>query len=173
MPSRIEILEDELLNQKVEAIVNVTNQELVPKTASEQALFAKAGPKLAEECTHITPCPTGEARITRGYGLSANFIIHTVSPVWGGGESGEDQSLASCYKNIFELVESFEITSLALPSLVNEETGFPEARAAHIAMAAISGFLIKNPDFKAIKLVVGDDRVIKAYETAFDNAMNA
>lgn len=168
MASRIEILDDELITQHVEAIVSVANKELQPQTHEQAALFAMAGPKLAQECAHVSPCPPGEARITRGYGLTANFIIHTVPPLWGGGENGEDKMLTSCYTAIFELVDSFEITSLALPPLAPIETGYPAPRAAQIAMQAVISYLKRAPQFKALKLVCPDEASIKLYEKAFD-----
>ncbi len=168
MPSRIEIIQDDILNLPVQAIVLPSTPTLKPETAEQQAIYAQAGPKLAQECAHVASCPIGQARITRGYDLGANFIIHAVGPVWGGGEADEDQQLASCYSQIFELVKSFEIASIAIPPISTDEKGFPPQRAAHIAMKELISHLKENPNIGRIILCCDDEASIQTYEAAFD-----
>ena len=168
MPSRIEIIQDDILNLPVQAIVLPSLPSLKPETAEQQAVHAKAGPKLAQECAHVAPCPIGQARITRGYDLGANFIIHAVGPVWGGGENNEDQQLANCYSQIFDLIKSFEIASLAIPPISTGEKGFPLMRAAHIAMKELISHLKENQDIGRIILCSEDEAGIQTYEAAFD-----
>ena len=168
MPSRIEIIQDDILNLPVQAIVLPSTSSLKPETAEQEAVYTQAGSKLAQECAHVAPCPIGQARITRGYNLGANFIIHAVGPVWGGGEDNEDQQLASCYSQIFELIKSFEIASVAIPSLSTGEKGFPPLRAAHIAMKELIAHLKENPNISRIILCCEDEASIQTYEAAFD-----
>ena len=168
MPSRIEICETLITQQDVTAIVNETNPTLQPETPNDVAIHQAAGPKLSAECAHVAPCPEGEARITRGYDLPANYIIHTVAPLWGGGESGEDHQLANCYRNIFKLANDFEITNLALPPISSGEKGFPDLRAAHIAMREIMTFLNQHPQTDRLILCCPDEQAVQTYEAAFD-----
>lgn len=168
MPGRIEIIETDIFSLQINALICVSDPSLQPTTQTTQALYGAAGPKMAEECAHIAPCPVGEARITRGYNLPADFVIHTVVPVWGGGESGEDQQLANSYKHIFELATAYEVTTMAFPFLTDEEPDYPQMRAAHIAMREINQFLQGNTLIKSLKLCCTSDEQIKAYEAAFD-----
>ena len=168
MPSRIEIKQEDCLTQPVEAIIHVSNASLMPITKNEELLFAKAGPKLKDECAHVAPCPPGEARITRGYNLNFNFIIHTTPPRWGGGENGEDQALISCYQKSLELARSFEIRSLALPPLIEPDGESPETRAAQIAMQEIIAFLKRDKDIRSLILACPDRQSVERYEQAFD-----
>jgi len=168
MPSRIEIIESELLSCPVTAIVNPTNSSLLPNSEDEQKLHEAAGAKLAQECTHVAPCPVGEARITRGYNLPFDFVIHTVSPTWGGGEANEDKVFAHCYREIFKLVRSFEITSFAIPPLSSEAQGFPQKRAAHIAIKETLAELNKNKEIARLVLCCPDKTSVHSYEAAFD-----
>ena len=168
MPSRIEIIETDIFAIQAQAILTSCTPSLLPETPATQALHTAAGPKLAEECTHVAPCNVGEARITRGYNLSADFVIHTPTPIWGGGESGEDEQLANCYKNSFELATSYDISTLALQPLIVEEDSFPQMRATHIAMQEIITFLKKNIIMKRMILSCPNEETVKNYETAFD-----
>lgn len=168
MPSRIEITAQDITQINVDAIVTPTNMGLKPETSQEMAIHAVAGPKLAAECAHVVPCPVSEARITRGYDLPSNFVIHAVDPVWGGGESGEDELLSTCYKNIFELVTSFEIKTIAISPLSSGEKGFPPLRSAHIAMQQIIAFLERNKTIERVIICGPDSSHIQTYEAAFD-----
>jgi len=168
MPSRIEIIQDDILNLPVQAIVLPSLPSLQPETAEQQAVHAKAGPKLAQECAHLAPCPIGQARITRGYEIGANFIIHAVGPVWGGGENNEDEQLANCYNQILELIKSFEIASIAIPEISTGDKGFPPMRAAYIGMKELTVHLKENQDISRIILCCQDEAGIQTYEAAFD-----
>lgn len=168
MPSRIEIIETDIFNVQAQAIIVSSTPSLLPETPATEALYIAAGPKLAEECAHVAPCEAGEARITRGYNLLADFVIHTTAPIWGGGESGEDEQLANCYKNSFELATSYDISTLAISPLIVAEDGFPQMRATHIAMHEIITFLKNNIAMKRIILSCPDEETVKVYEAAFD-----
>lgn len=168
MPSRIEIREVDITSLNVDAIVNSAHPTLLPASTEEQTLHALAGPNLAEECKHVAPCPVGEARITRGYNLTSNFVIHTAGPAWGGGEADEDIYLGQCYKNAFELGKPFNVQSIAFPCISTGEKGFPASRAAFLAMKEIISFLKNAPEFKTVILACKTEKEVWEYETAFD-----
>ncbi len=168
MPSRIEIREIDITSLSVDAIVNGAHPTLMPATTEEQTLHALAGPKLSEECKHVAPCPVGEARITRGYDLLANFVIHAAGPAWGGGEADEDVYLRQCYKNSFDIGKSFNIKTIAFPCISTGQNGFPAQRAAFIAMQEILLYLEAHPDFKSVVLACKSEKEVWEYESAFD-----
>lgn len=168
MPSRIEIRETDITTLQIDAIVNAAHPSLLPATELERHLHQMAGPKLAEECKLVAPCLVGEARITRAYDLPANFVIHTAGPAWGGGEANEDDYLKNCYKNCFEFVKSYHIDTIAFPTISAGENGFPEARAALIAMTEIINHLKTDQKLKSVILACNTAQEVGDYETAFD-----
>lgn len=136
-----EVLEADITTLDVDAIVNAANKDLKPGGGVCGAIHRAAGPELAKECAKIGGCPTGEARITKGYNLPARWVIHTVGPVWGGGESGEDRLLYKCYDASLKLAEEYGAKSIAFPAISTGVYGFPAPRAAHIAVAATLDYL--------------------------------
>ena len=151
MRERIEIVEGDITRLDVDAIVNAANTMLAPGGGVCGAIHRAAGPELAEACAKLGGCDTGEAKITPGFRLPARHVIHTVGPVWGGGERGEDRLLANCYRNSLKLAAEQGLTSIAFPAISTGIYGFPQARAAHIAVATVRGAL---PDFPSIDRVV-------------------
>jgi len=141
----IEIELGDLTQQKVEAIVNAANRTLLGGGGVDGAIHRAAGPALLEECRALKGCPTGEARITRGYRLPAEWIIHTVGPVWRGGDEREDELLAQCYRSCFQIVLERGIRSIAFPAISTGAYGFPIDRAARIALAEARSFLAAHP----------------------------
>ncbi len=137
MGVKIEIIDADITTLDVAAIVNAANGELAPGGGVCGAIHRAAGPDLAAECAHLEPCPIGEARITNGYHLPAERVIHAVGPVWGGGEQGEDADLARCYRNALLLAASHELRSIAFPAISTGIYGFPAPRAAHIAVTTV------------------------------------
>ena len=141
----IEIELGDITEQKVEAIVNAANRTLLGGGGVDGAIHRAAGPALLEECRTLKGCPTGEARITRGYRLPAEWVIHTVGPVWQGGNEREDDLLARCYRSCFQIALERGIRSIAFPAISTGAYGFPLERASRIAVAEARSFLASHP----------------------------
>ena len=141
MPDRIEIVEGDITKLDVDAIVNAANKTLLGGGGVDGAIHRAAGPRLRAACEVLAGCDTGEAKITPGFKLTARYVIHTVGPVWGGGERGEDQLLASCYRNSLMLAHHHSLASIAFPAISTGAYGFPPQRAAMIALKTVLGTL--------------------------------
>jgi O-acetyl-ADP-ribose deacetylase len=141
---QIDIILGDIALIKVDAVVNAANNSLLGGGGVDGAIHRAAGPQLLEECKKLRGCPTGEAKITKGYNLPADRIIHTVGPIWEGGNHGEDQLLAQCYRNCLHLAKEYKLRTIAFPSISTGAYGFPTDRASNIALTEIKLFLEKN-----------------------------
>ncbi len=150
MQDRLQIAQGDITKLSVDAIVNAANSSLLGGGGVDGAIHRAAGPGLLAECRTLGGCPTGEAKITSGYNLSARYVVHTVGPVWHGGKQQEDELLASCYRNSLALAEQHSIKRIAFPSISTGVYGFPIQRACRIALREIQLFLARNSTVEAV-----------------------
>ena len=163
---RIAVVEGDITQQRVDAIVNAANSTLLGGGGVDGAIHRAAGPELLAECRTLGGCPTGQAKITRGYKLPAKWVIHTVGPVWHGGNHGEDELLADCYRSCFALVEEHGIKTVAFPSISTGAYGFPMDRAARIAVLEAKDFLARNQSVEQVVLVCFGASALEIYREA-------
>jgi O-acetyl-ADP-ribose deacetylase (regulator of RNase III) len=167
MKDRIEIGRGDITRLAVDAIVNAANESLLGGGGVDGAIHRAAGPELLEHCRRVGGCPTGEARITPGFSLPARWVIHTVGPIWSGGDRGEDDLLRSCYRSVFALVPENGVRTLAFPSISTGAYGFPVERACRIALDEALSFLAGNETAERITFVCFDAGTHDAYMEAF------
>ncbi|MBE3581097.1 MAG: O-acetyl-ADP-ribose deacetylase [Thermoanaerobacteraceae bacterium] len=174
--TRLALLQGDITVQDTEAIVNAANEGLWGGGGVDGAVHRAGGPVIAEECRRIREekggCPTGQAVITSGGNLKARYVIHTVGPVWSGGAKGEDELLASAYRNSLDLARERGIKTLAFPSISTGAYRFPLKRAARIALRTVTSYLQEHPGtFEEVRFVLFSPSILEAYEKALKDLL--
>ncbi len=172
MRSRVQIAQGDITELRMDAIVNAANNSLLGGGGVDGAIHRAAGPELLEECRTLGGCPTGEAKITRGYRLPAEWVIHTVGPIWDGGSRGEPELLASCYRNSFALVAQHNIKTVAFPAVSAGVYGYPMAQAALVAVTETSRFLQNDTSVEKVVFACFNQHAHDAYTKAVDEVMS-
>ncbi len=163
LQDRITVVCGDITQQRVDAIVNAANNSLLGGGGVDGAIHQAAGPGLLAECRQLNGCATGEAKITKGYNLPASWVIHTVGPIWYGGNQAEDELLASCYRSCLALAEQHSIRTMAFSAISTGVYGFPMERAAKIAVTEIQRFLESNNSLAQVILVCFSKRSYDSY----------
>jgi O-acetyl-ADP-ribose deacetylase len=169
---RIEVVTGDITRLQVDAIVNAANTSLLGGGGVDGAIHRAAGPELVAECRTLGGCPTGEARITKGYRLPARWVIHTVGPVWRGGGHREDDLLASCYRNSLALAEQHAVRTVAFPAVSTGIYGFPFERASRIALEEAQRFLAANQTVEQVIFVFLDRGRAETFRTLLAEALD-
>jgi O-acetyl-ADP-ribose deacetylase len=161
-PAKIEAVKADITTLAVDAVVNAANRALAGGGGVDGAIHRAAGPgPLGQACAALGGCPPGEAKATPGFALPAGFIIHTVGPVWAGGDQGEDRVLASCYRRCLEVADELGARTLAFPAISTGVYGYPKTRAAEVAVAALRATVTA---VERAVLVAFDDETLGLYQ---------
>lgn len=164
MPDHITVLKTDITKLAVDAIVNAANSSLLGGGGVDGAIHRAAGPELLAECRLLHGCKTGQAKITKGYRLPARHVIHTVGPIWRGGDQGEPDLLASCYRSTFALAGEHRIHTLALPAISCGIYGYPIDQASEIAVRETLAALARNTAIEEVTFACFSDDVFEAYQ---------
>lgn len=165
--NRVKIVKSDITALDIEAIVNAANTSLLGGGGVDGAIHQAAGKMLLEECKGLHGCGVGCAKITKGYNLKAQWVIHTVGPVWHGGDKDEEEVLAQCYRSVFNIISRYDIKAVAFPSISTGAYCFPIERAASVALREIKTFLDKTPNFKKIVITCFDQDTYQTYLKAY------
>lgn len=165
---RIECVQGDITRQRVDALVNAANEALRGGGGVDGAIHRAAGPGLLAELARRYPegCPRGEARISGGHGLAARFVIHTVGPIWRGGERGEPQRLAACHRASLELAAEHGLASLAFPAISCGVYGYPPQDAARVAVRTVAEGLERQRSIECVRFVLFDAVTLGVFERA-------
>lgn len=170
--TRLTLVRGDITREEVDAIVNAANSSLMGGGGVDGAIHRAGGPAILEECKEIRKrqgqCPAGQAVITGGGNLKAKYVIHTVGPIWRGGNGGEPQTLAGAYRNSLKLAAEAGAKSVAFPSISTGAYGYPVDKAATVALSAVKQFCEENDAVSEVRFILFDERTLEAYKAALD-----
>ena len=173
MHKAIKLIRGDITQQDTEAIVNAANSSLMGGGGVDGAIHRAGGPAILEDCKKIVGkqgrCPTGQSVITTGGYLRAQYVIHTVGPIWRGGDNNEEQLLADAYRNSLALALELGIQSIAFPSISTGAYRFPIDQAARIALKTVDDFLTAHPDLQEVRFVLFSEQDLIQYQNASEN----
>ena len=168
----VTVVEGNITRQDVDAIVNAANETLLGGGGVDGAIHRAAGPGLLEECRGIGGCPTGEARITGGHELPAKHVIHTVGPVWSGGDAGEPALLGSCYRQCLAIADRHELARVAFPAISCGVYGYPVNAAARVAVNTVLDALPAFPNVREVRFVCFGEETKESFAAALGSAVD-
>ncbi len=166
MKTKLRVVQGDITHFKVDAIVNAANSSLLGGGGIDGAIHRAAGPLLLEECKTLGGCSTGHAKLTRGYELKAQYVIHAVGPVWRGGAKGEPQLLASCYESSLKIALDLGVKSIAFPAISCGIYGYPLSQAVTIAVKETANFLELHNQIEEVYFVCFNESIYEAYQHA-------
>lgn len=170
--AKIKIKQGDITKEAADAIVNAANSSLLGGGGVDGAIHRAAGPELLAECATLGGCPAGEAKATKGYCLPAKFVLHTVGPVWRGGNNNEEELLAAAYRNSLELAAAVGARAVAFPAISTGVYRFPPGRAAEIAVRTVAGFLAEGGRIDEVRLVCFSEESVRYHEEALKSLKN-
>jgi len=162
--SRIQLVQGDITQQNVDAIVNAANSSLLGGGGVDGAIHRVGGPAILEECRRLGGCATGDAKATTGGDLPARHVIHTVGPVWQGGDADEEELLASCHRRALEVAAELGCRTVAFPAISTGVYRFPVERAARIALTTTQQELDKRPELEEVRFVLFSDEHLEAFQ---------
>ena len=160
----IKLIKGDITKVTTEAIVNAANRTLLGGGGVDGAIHRAAGPELLEACKKLNGCEVGSAKITKAYNIDVNYVIHTVGPVWKGGNNGEAELLRSCYYSCLDLAKEYEISSIAFPAISTGVYHYPVDKATEIAIGVLKDWVNKNDVIKQVSFVCFSDNVFDVYK---------
>lgn len=162
--SVLELVEGDITGQETDAIVNAANSSLLGGGGVDGAIHRAGGAKILEECRKLGGCPTGEARITTGGRLKAKYVIHTVGPVYSGGNRREAELLASAYKNSLSLASQYKLKNISFPSISTGAYGYPLDEAAAVALKTVIQYLKTHSEIEMVRFVLFGQKAYQSYQ---------